>query len=356
MKVNMLKSTLVLLAVLGLTACGKTEQEIRHDEVVKAQSLGCIDSEKAVAYEKDANMETKNLIDVCFEKERQRKAEVYKQEEAQRQARLAEIQKEQQKLALEQQKLQVQQQYGRPIAPGEYQSRVGDSNCGFWNNYGEWQWYPNMTQCKEETDNYLAYAVFAGLIGAEVIDEIFDRRTYNKHSHYKPVKVKDYYSQNGRVVTQKDYQKDYSVYNTRKSSNVTGYKKEVKEPKKYDSSLYGSSKPVEVKKQVEVKKEEPKKYDSSLYGTSTQVEIKKPVEVKKEEPKKYSSNLYGGSKPVEVKKQVEVKKEEPKKYNSNLFGNSSSANKKSTTSSSNKKSSSSSSSSSKKSGGGRKPR
>lgn len=339
MKMNMLKSTLVLLTVLGLTACGKTEQEVRHDEVVKAQALGCIDSNKAVAYEKDANMETKNLIDVCFEKEKQRKAAVYKQEEAERQARLAVIQQEQQKLALEQQKLQMQQQYSRPVAPGEYQSRVGDKNCGFWNNNGEWQWYPNMNQCKEETDNYLAYALFAGLIGAEVIDEMFDKRTYNKYSAYKPVKVKDYYSQNGKVINQKDYKNDYQVYNQRKKSTVTGYKKETQPIKKYDSNMFDKS--------------SQKSNGSAISSSGTSSK-----QLKEEKAKNYNSNVFGSTKQTEVKKQVEVKKEEPKKqYNSNLFGNSSSKNNKSTVSSSSSKSSSkSSSSSSKKSGGGRKPR
>ncbi len=339
---KMLKSTLVLLAVLGLASCGKTEQEVRHDEVVKAQALGCIDSNAGVAYEKDANMETKNLIDVCFEKEKQRKAEVYKKEEAERQARLLQIQKEQQQLALEQQKLQMQQQYSRPVAPGEYQSRIGDTNCGFWDGLGQWQWYPNMSQCKEETDNYLAYAVFAGLIGAEVIDEMFDQQKYKKYNQYKPVKVKDYYSQNGKVVSQRDYQKDYSVYNTRKNYNVSGYKKEVTRPKQYDSSLYSSGSSTNKNASYNTtsnstKKEvvKPKQYDSSLYGSGSSTN------------KNASYNTTSTSTKKEVVK--------PKQYNSNLFGNSQSAKKQSSSSSSTKKSSSSSSSS-KKSGGGRKPR
>jgi len=216
-----IKIVLTATLALGLSACGKTDEEKRYDQAVKAQALGCITTEQALDHRVNYNPTTDHEIKVCLQEESNRKNDIYRQQRHEQQMAYYEAEMLDELDDISENLAYAHSRPISPIAPGEYYSRIGDSDCGYW-FAGRWEWYDEDSRCAVQNRRYYDYMVLTGAISAA---ELYRVRNYSYHdtwkrsSHYRPVlKVNNYYGSNGKVVDMNTYKIQRADYTTQRNS------------------------------------------------------------------------------------------------------------------------------------------
>jgi hypothetical protein len=272
---------IVLIAALsfGLSACGKTDEEKRYEQAVKAQALGCITTEQALNHKINYDSNIDHEIKVCLKEESNRKNDIHRQQRHEQTMAYYEAEMLDELDDISENLAYTHSRPISPIEPGEYYSRVGDSDCGYW-IAGRWEWYDEDSRCAVQNRRYYDYMVITGAITAS---ELYRVRNYSYHdnwkrsSHYKPVlKVNNYYSSTGKVV-------DFNTYKTQRNSYTTQRNSWESSRKKYRQSE-------SYKKAYNTASTKDTKFNPTIVKNKTN-DVKSGKFQASEKPKKFVSNF-----------------------------------------------------------------
>ena len=220
-----MKQYIKLLSVaalaIGLTACGKTDEEKRAEQAVQAQALGCITSEEAKSYRTAYDADIHHEIQVCKQQERNRKSDIYVEQRHEERMAYYEAEMLDELDDITENLAYTNSRPIAPISPGEYYSRIGDNECGYW-IAGRWEWYDEDSMCANQNRRYYDYMVITGAI---VAADLYRVRNYNYHNSWKSragyknkVFVNNYYGSGGKIITQSTYNNQKTDYTQRRNA------------------------------------------------------------------------------------------------------------------------------------------
>lgn len=211
----------VAALTLLLSACGKTDEEKRAESAIQAQALGCISQEQALTYKTVYSPEIDHTIQVCLQQERNVKSQIRQEQRHQETMVYYEAEMLDELDDITENLAYTTSRPISPIEPGEYYSRIGDDDCGYWIG-GRWEWYDEDSICANQNRRYYDYMVITGALAAS---ELYRVRNYGYYNSWKSrpnyrghVVVDNYYGRSGKIISPSIFKTQRTDYYSQRNS------------------------------------------------------------------------------------------------------------------------------------------